>query len=643
MKNYSGKILLALALGLFAITPARAQIAYVRALSDTHLQVRRMNSNGTGDAAFNLPFTLVGFPTFSRDGKEMAVAAYEPILQGLHSWNVFGVNTATGAVRKLTDYHDILDPTHSAFSYTFPYYKAFSPNHAFLATFSVTQTGGSGDSGGGNVSTVPVLEIHSLNSVANPIQVHTDKYANGIHHGGEGVDWSPKTNLLAAPLVTTTNFLSGGGPGTVTAIYQIQPVNAAVLTGRAQQLTFPRSDANIGTGVMWTEHDYQPKYSPNGAGVAFVRSFQAHALTSSLVPDFDVQSLHIVNVNTGVDTQIAQFPKGTYITTLDWSPNGAQLIFDLAKQDSNSIVGPQQHGIASTNQIYIINVDGTGLKQLRGNTNGTPAWSRTALPAVAAPGASAQLANISSRVFAGAGDSAPIAGFIITGTQAKKVVIRGIGPSLTKAGVSGALANPTLELHQGSKLIASNDDWRSAQAAVVATGVPPTNNAESAIVRTLAPGAYTAVLRGKNNSTGVGLIEVYDLNTATKSTLANISTRGAVGTGDNVLIGGLAVVGKTGSVKVAVRALGASLAALGVHGALFDPTLEIYNASGTRIASNDNWQSTQKAALTAAKIAPTRDTESALITTLPAGRYTAIVRGKNNTAGVGLVDVYTLK
>ena len=207
-----------------------------------------------------------------------------------------------------------------------------------------------------------------------------------------------------------------------------------------------------------------------------------------------------------------------------------------------------------------------------------------------------------------------------------------------------------LELHQGSATIAMNDDWKANQAEVEATGIPPTNDLESAIVTTLTPGAYTAILQGKNNGTGVGVVEVYDLNQAANSKLANISTRGFVDTGDNVMIGGLIVSGGIGggSARVIVRAIGPSLSASGIQGALQDPNLELHDASGTTIASNDNWKtrpdgSSQQGEIEATAIPPTNDLESALVQTLGPGNYTAIVRGTSNTTGIAVVEAYTLQ
>jgi uncharacterized repeat protein (TIGR03803 family) len=257
------------------------------------------------------------------------------------------------------------------------------------------------------------------------------------------------------------------------------------------------------------------------------------------------------------------------------------------------------------------------------------------------------LLNISTRLQVLTNDKVLIAGFIITGTDPKKIIIRGIGPSL--AGVGGVLQNPTLELHQGSATLAMNDDWKDRQAEVEATTIPPTNDFESAIVTTLNPGAYTAVLAGKNNGTGVGVVEVYDLAPAANSKLANISTRGFVDSGANVMIGGLIVDGGTGggTARVILRAIGPSLAATGIQGLLQDPSLELHDASGAIIASNDNWKtrsdgSSQQGEIEATSIPPSNDAESALVQNLAPGNYTAIVRGTANTSGIAVVEAYTL-
>jgi hypothetical protein len=238
----------------------------------------------------------------------------------------------------------------------------------------------------------------------------------------------------------------------------------------------------------------------------------------------------------------------------------------------------------------------------------------------------------------GTGANVLIGGFIVTGTESKPVIVRGIGPSLP---LPGKLLDPTLELHDSSgATIGFNDNWGQSpdSAAIAESGVAPANANESAILMSLSPGSYTVVLAGANQTTGTAVVEVYDLDTAVDSNLANISTRASVRTGDDVLIGGLIVVG-TSDTNLIVRAIGPSL---NLPGAIADPTLELRDASGTLLASNDNWRSTQETAILNTGVAPTRDAEAAIVASFPPGSYTAIVRGANATSGVAVVEVYQL-
>jgi len=256
--------------------------------------------------------------------------------------------------------------------------------------------------------------------------------------------------------------------------------------------------------------------------------------------------------------------------------------------------------------------------------------------------------NLSTRGLVQIDDNVMIGGFIAQGAAAKKVIIRARGPSLTGAGVSGAMADPTIELHDhDGNLIAFNDNWRDTQEPEIqATGLAPSNDAESAIVvQALAAGNYTAIVRGINSSTGVALFEVYDLdNKPPPSQLANLSTRGPVQTGDNVMIGGFIVTGSTPT-NVLVRAIGPSLTAFGLTDALADPLIELHDGQGNLIMANDNWQqdSLQATQIQATGLAPGNALESAIFTNLSEGNYTAIVRGANSNTGVGLVEVFNLK
>jgi hypothetical protein len=257
----------------------------------------------------------------------------------------------------------------------------------------------------------------------------------------------------------------------------------------------------------------------------------------------------------------------------------------------------------------------------------------------------ATLANVSTRLPVQTGDNALFAGFIVTGTQPKKVAVIGLGPSLSQF-FAGALADPVLELHDSSgTLLESNDNWVDSpnKQAIMDSGVAPSNNLESAIIRTLPANSsgYTAILRGTNNGIGIGVVEAFDLDRTVDSKLANISTRGLVQTGDNLLIAGTIILGQA-SQRVLICALGPSLP---LAGKLADPFLELHDGNGAIIETNDNWlDSPNKQAIMDSGVAPPNDKESAIIRTLPSNgaQYTAIVRGGNNTTGIAVIEVFAL-
>ncbi|HJX25095.1 MAG TPA: choice-of-anchor D domain-containing protein [Chthoniobacterales bacterium] len=258
--------------------------------------------------------------------------------------------------------------------------------------------------------------------------------------------------------------------------------------------------------------------------------------------------------------------------------------------------------------------------------------------------------NISTRLDVQTGDNIGIAGFIITGSGQKNVLLRALGPSLIPFGVTGALLDPTIELHdQTGAAIAFNNDWKTSQQTEIQnTGLAPGDDHEAAMVRSLAPGPYTAFVQGNGNTSGIGLVEVYDLDFGVNPTLANTSTRGWVGTGDNVMIGGRIIGGGlgangSGSAKILVRGIGPSLAQAQVPNPLQDPILELHDGNGAIIASNDNWRDTQQSAIQATGLAPNDDRESAILTILTKGSYTAILRGKNNTTGIALIEAYKIQ
>jgi hypothetical protein len=349
---------------------------------------------------------------------------------------------------------------------------------------------------------------------------------------------------------------------------------------------------------------------------------------------------------------IAQQELAATQTTVTWtrggsSPQLARVTFESSTDNLNYT--PLGNGAASGSNWTLTGLSLPTKQNLYvrargyyrgGDFNGSESITESVRNAFLAepPPAPGTLGNISTRLRVETGDNVLIGGFIITGTQPKKVIVRAIGPSLP---LSGSLADPFLELHdQGGATIASNDNWKDApnKQEIIDSTIPPTNDLESAILMDLDPGSYTAIVRGVNNTTGIGLVEGYDLDRTVDSKLANISTRGFVQSGDNVMIGGFIILGDEPQ-KVIVRAIGPSLP---VTGKLADPVLELHNPDGSILASNDDWRSTQESEIMDTGIPPTNDLESAIIATLPPEAYTAIVRGKNNTTGVALVEVYNL-
>jgi uncharacterized protein YkwD len=254
------------------------------------------------------------------------------------------------------------------------------------------------------------------------------------------------------------------------------------------------------------------------------------------------------------------------------------------------------------------------------------------------------LANVSSRLAVGTGDNALFGGFFISAGPAKRVIVRALGPSIGLPGQQ--LENPTLQIFDGQTEIGFNDDWKNQPAAdrqAVQDALPPTNDFEAALVRTLPPNTagFTAIVRGANNTTGIGAVEIYDLDKPPISRLVNVSARGVVQTGDDILIGGTILLGQT-SQKVGIRAIGPSLT---VSGKLLNPKLELRDAQGALVQENDNWRTGgQEREIIARGLAPSNELESVIMSTLSANQasYTALVGGVNNTTGIAVVELYAL-
>lgn len=326
-------------------------------------------------------------------------------------------------------------------------------------------------------------------------------------------------------------------------------------------------------------------------------------------------------------------PEGEPITSVDVPAGGQSSFFVRVRADGRQIQkGPKEF------QWYVTATAASG------QTLRMPFYYRAVLPDPDI--LPAQLQNISTRLRVQKGDNVGIAGLIIRGGASKRVIFRALGPSLNLNGnpLTGRLRDPVLQLFNGDGvMLFENDNWKDTQRAQIEeTGLAPKDDRESAIVRTLPAGSYTAIIRGRDKTAGIGLVEAYDLDQSGTSKLLNISTRAFVDTGDNVLIGGFIAGRQEGDTTVVVRALGPSLKDQ-LPGALNDTTLELRDSNGALIDANDNWKQSQEAAIRNTGLAPEDDREAAIIQTVQPGNYTAIVRGKNRTTGLGLVEVYNIR
>lgn len=398
--------------------------------------------------------------------------------------------------------------------------------------------------------------------------------------------------------------------------------------------------ANIAFGVVFRNTSSQPLVL---TGVTYTGElWRTNATAAGLAEQwflfYKTSSSPITDVEPGTSADAANPGSFTPFPAVDWS------------SPTNLPAASPLDGNAAANRItltgnpnVIINPgDYLMVRWVDTNRSGTDGYQAIDDVSITfGPAFGTNLANISTRLRVETGDNVLIGGFIVSGTQPKKVLVRGIGPALPLA---GQLADPTLELYDGSnRLLRTNDNWQDApnKQEIIDSGLAPTNSLESAILLTLpANSNYTAILRGTNNGTGIGVVEAYDLDRSVDSKLANISTRGLVQTGDNVLIAGTIVQGQAAQMVV-IRAIGPSLP---VPGKLANPTLELRDSNGALLQENDNWpDSPNKQAIIDAALAPGNDLESAILATVPANAsYTAIVRGANNGTGIAVVEVYAI-
>jgi len=548
------------------------------------------------------------------------------------------------------------------------------------------------ENGAGQIRRLPVDGSSGTVSltVANPMGI--DAHASGqsgffttyiatgasvfqVAPGGSPVDIDPGDDSRAAMVDFADNVFVTTGAGTISEI----PANGSPKFTFASGLNDPHGVAFVPPGVNEDEGGFVYVADTAGSTVYKIApGFAPVQFVSGGSPNFLVfETVAAPGVATTAATSVASTVATLHGTV---NPNGSTTTYQfnygltasygsstpVTSAGSGTTILPKSAVIAgllpSTTyhfQIVASNKGGTShgsdlsFTTLAPNSTPTPTPSPTPGPTPTPPDSAL---NISTRVDVETGNDVGIGGFIITGTDPKTVVIRGLGPSLSSAvpPVAGAMPDPLLELHDSTgAIIATNDNWMTNSAGDRTTltnvGLAPSSNLESALVRTLNPGAYTAIIKGSNGGMGVGLVEVYNLDDpGAGGELGNISTRGLVGTESNVLIGGVIVgpVGGTNATAV-VRAIGPSLLSANppIANALLDPVLELHNSVGDLIAVNDNWQTdaapdNYSAQVISAGLAPTADAESAIYADLSAGSYTAIVSGKNGTTGVGLVEVY---
>lgn len=438
--------------------------------------------------------------------------------------------------------------------------------------------------------------------------------------GGQGLTLD--VTISAAAVAFTDSSVADFGPGI--SIVTNHLINPTTLMARVQIA----SDATIGyrrISVFTPGGPTAQDDSPAGA-------FQV-TIAAPVVPV--IQSLSPNHAQRGSTVDIAITGSNT-----SFSP-GTTVSFGGTGIAVNTVIANSPTSL--TANITVAPDAPLGFRDVTATTSGQVAAILDAFQVVAVQ--SRPVLNLSARMQVQTGDNVLIGGFILVGTEPKKVILRAIGPTLGDYGVPDSMADPMLSLYDSAgAVIATNDNWKeSQQAEIEATTLAPASDLESAIVTTLPVGAYTAIVSGMHNTSGVGLVELYDLNLAADSLVANVSSRGFVGTDDDVMIGGL-IVGVTdgGQTKLLARAMGPSLSRAGVAGRLEDPTLDVHNSDGMVITSNDDWQDTEPAMIAATGLAPHDSRESALITSLSPGAYTAILRGKGNTVGLGILEVYVL-
>ena len=453
---------------------------------------------------------------------------------------------------------------------------------------------------------------------------------------------------------TSGGILTFDAKGDSTARFVIQIGTTFITTGASSVLLINNADARniyfqVGTAATL------------GSGSSFIGNIMAGTAITAVGGTTVTGRLLAVTAAVTLDTNTVTFPGLTSTPTP--SPTATTTPTPIATPTPTPIATPSPNATATpvVSPTPIATATPIVIPTPTPNATATPIVIPTPTPiasatpvASATPAASAtpsapptgisQIINLSTRMRVQTGDNVGIGGFIITGSVPKRVIVRAIGPTLAQHGVVGALADPTLELHGPAGFVTViNNDWRDTQETEIqATGIAPTNDLESAIVRSLSPGAYTAIVSGNGATSGVALVEVYDLDQAVDSKLANISTRALVGTSEEIVIAGFLISNRSPLDRVVARGIGPSLT--GVANPLADPTLELHDNNGALLLSNNDWQDNpaQAAEIIAAGLAPTNNLEAAISATLPPGLYTVLLAGVADTTGIGAVEIYDL-
>ena len=528
------------------------------------------------------------------------------------------------------------DPNFATNHYLYVYYTvATSPIHNRVSRFTAA-----GDTAVPGSETI-LLELDNLSSATNhnggAIHFGPDgKLYIGVGENANGANSQTLSNLLGKMLrinadgtIPTDNPFYNTATGNNRAIWALglrnpftfafQPGTTRLFINDVGQSTWEEiNDGIAGSNYGWPTTE-GPTSNPSFRSPIY---YYGHGTTNTT-------GCAIVG-GAFYNPPVPQFPS-SYIGTYFFADlcGGWIRIFDptagTATGFATGIVNPVDLHVGPDGALYYL-AQGSGGQVFR----------VSALPA--------QALNISGRARVETGQGVVISGFIVTGTTPKRFGVRALGPSLANFGVSSPLADPIIQLNRGDgSLVMVNDNWKNTQQAeITAAGLAPADDREAALIVTLSAGNYTAIVSGKNGGTGVTLAEVYDLDQAADSRLANISTRAPIGTGSDVLIGGFITGSKIGATRFAIRALGPSLQQFGIANPLPDPRLELHNANGALLTSNDNWQSdaSQAALITGYGLAPPNSLESAIAISLAPGPYTAIVTGKNNQTGIGLIEIY---